>query len=58
MNKFVSLGAALASTASAAFHWGGCSPDTKPQPTFDLDRYAGVWYEIAKDKYIPFEIGS
>ena len=58
MYKFVSLSAAIASTASAAFHWGGCPADYKPQATFDVERYSGVWYEILVDKYIPFELFS
>ena len=58
MYKIVSLSAAIASTASAAFHWGGCPADYKPQATFEVERYAGVWYEILVDKYIIFEIFS
>ena len=58
MFRIVGLGAALASTASAYFHWHGCPKDYKPQATLDVDRYSGTWYEVAVDRQIPFEFFS
>merc|ERR1712127_12905 len=47
---------ALALTAAAGPHLGGCDKSYKPMATFDVNQYAGTWYEIVRDKYTPFEI--
>ena len=49
-NTFASaLGMAL--TVSAAPRLGGCPKDYSPMATFDVNRYAGEWFEISRDKY-------
>ena len=55
MNRIASV-AALALTASAAPKLGGCDKSYQPMATFDIEKYAGTWYEIVRDKYTPFEI--
>ena len=55
MNR-ISIAAALALTASAAPRIGGCPRKYQPMESFDVERYAGVWYEIVRDKYTPFEL--
>ena len=37
--------------------WGGC-PKPALQSNFDPTQYVGTWYEIARDKNIPFEYGD
>ena len=59
MNRITAAAAAaLALTASAAPRLGGCPKDYSPMETLDVNRYAGEWYEIVRDKYTPFEILS
>ena len=55
MNR-ISIAAALALSASAAPRLGPCPRKYSPMETFDVDRYAGEWYEIVRDKYTPFEL--
>ena len=57
MNRITAT-AALALSASAAPRLGRCPKDYSPMETFDVNRYAGEWYEISRDKYFPFEILS
>ena len=47
----------LALTVSAAPRWS-CPSDYSPMETFDLERYAGLWYSISRDWYTPFGIRS
>ena len=58
MFKISSIAAAMAMTASAAPRLGGCPKSYSPMETFDVSRYAGVWYEIVRDKWTPFEIAQ
>ena len=37
--------------------WGGC-PKPTLQSNFDVTQYVGTWYEIARDKSLPFEYGD
>ena len=47
---------ALALGVQAGPRRGGCPKDYSPMANFDVDRYAGLWYEIVRDKYTPFEL--
>ena len=57
MYKTIAFVSALFAGAEAGFSWGQC-PDFTVQQDFDVESYSGRWYEVAKDRYIPFEIGS
>eukprot|EP00354_Favella_ehrenbergii_P012119 CAMPEP_0170460476 /NCGR_PEP_ID=MMETSP0123-20130129/6814_1 /TAXON_ID=182087 /ORGANISM="Favella ehrenbergii, Strain Fehren 1" /LENGTH=211 /DNA_ID=CAMNT_0010725399 /DNA_START=19 /DNA_END=654 /DNA_ORIENTATION=+ len=57
MSRIASIAATLALTAEAGYRWDGCPTDFKPmEGPLDMDRYAGKWYEIARDKWYLFEI--
>mmetsp|Transcript_6245 Transcript_6245/g.7319 ORF Transcript_6245/g.7319 Transcript_6245/m.7319 type:complete len:200 (+) Transcript_6245:31-630(+) len=58
MSKLVSVAAGLAVTAEAALRFKGCPKDYAPMESFDVERYAGTWYEIVRDKWTPFEIAQ
>ena len=58
MNKFLATVALSASSALAGPHFRGCPKDFSPMETFDVERYAGTWYEVARDKFTWFEIFS
>ena len=36
----------------------GSCPAYEPIEGFDVKRYKGVWYEVQRDKSIPFETGD
>ena len=57
-NTFATALGFMALTASAAPRFGGCDKDYSPMATFDVNRYAGEWFEISRDKYTPFGIGT
>ena len=54
----LTLACTLALSAAAAPHFNACPKDFKPMETLDVNRYAGKWFEISKDKYTPFELAS
>ena len=56
MSKIAGVAAALAIGAEAAPRMYNCPTNYSPMPNFDMDRYMGQWYEIVRDKYIPFEL--
>ena len=56
MSKISIVAAALALSVHAAPRLHGCPKDYKPMESFDVERYMGLWYEIVRDKYIPFEL--
>ena len=47
----------FASQALAVKSFGRC-PSPSLQSGFDVSQYVGTWYEIARDKNIPFEYGD
>ena len=47
----------FATRSLAVKSWGGC-PSPTLQSSFDITQYVGTWYEIARDKNIPFEYGD
>ena len=53
----IAVSSLLALGAQAAPRFG-CPQDYKPMESFDIDRYAGKWYEVMRDKYTPFELGA
>mmetsp|Transcript_7126 Transcript_7126/g.9921 ORF Transcript_7126/g.9921 Transcript_7126/m.9921 type:complete len:210 (+) Transcript_7126:50-679(+) len=56
MNRIAPIAATLALSAEAAIRWTGCPTDYKPmEGALDMDRYAGKWYEIIRDKWYAFE---
>ena len=57
--KLATLGLFLSLLSSADARWslGRCSKPSL-QSSFDLSQYVGTWYEIARDKNIPFEYGD
>lgn len=55
MSRIASVASSLALTAFAAPRMGGCPKEYSPMKDFDISRYAGTWYEIARDKWTPFE---
>ncbi len=57
MNRFTSsilILQSLLAVALGRFIWGQC-PNIEVQEPFDIKRFAGVWHEAARDKWIPFE---
>lgn len=38
--------------------WGSCPTYTRQMDSFDLKRYTGKWYEIAREKHTPFQKGD
>ena len=47
----------MAGNAEAAYRMTGC-PSFTAMDTFEVQRYAGRWYEVARDAYIIFELFS
>ena len=50
--------ALFATAAEASYHWGGCPAFTYMGDEFEVAKYTGHWFEIIRDKYTFFEIGS
>ena len=48
----------FATAAQASFHMGGCPAFTDMGADFDITKYTGKWYEVARDKFTHFEILS
>eukprot|EP00806_Schmidingerella_arcuata_P002961 Macronucleus_3681.p1 GENE.Macronucleus_3681~~Macronucleus_3681.p1 ORF type:complete len:209 (+),score=81.59 Macronucleus_3681:1-627(+) len=55
MSRIASIAATLVLSAEAGYRWSGCPADYKPMEKLDMDRYAGKWYEIIRDKWYTFE---
>jgi apolipoprotein D and lipocalin family protein len=43
--------------ADATFSWGSC-PDVTLQSNFNVTRYTGTWYELLRNKDMPYEKGT
>ena len=56
MSKISCIAAALVLSVEAAPRLNGCSKNYEPMDSFDMERYMGLWYEITRDKYTPFEL--
>ena len=55
MNRSIQVSALLLTAGvQASLAWGSC-PKVASQETFEVERYGGLWYEIVRDKYMPFE---
>ena len=48
---------ALFNHVQAGWNWGWC-PDMSTKANFNVDQYAGKWYEQKRDKSILFEYGD
>ena len=48
---------ALLNQVQCGWNWGWC-PDMPTKASFDLNSYAGVWYEQKRDKSIRCEYGE
>ena len=57
MIKFLAILASLAAQTLAVKSFGRCPKPTLPSD-FDISQYVGTWYEIARDKTLPFEYGD
>ena len=53
----IGVASALALGVHAGPRWR-CPTDYEPMDSFDVNRYAGKWYEIVRDKFTPFELFS
>lgn len=58
MIKCVILFLACLAVVSCGFKWGGCPTYTRNMESFDITRYTGKWYEIAREKSTPFQKGD
>ena len=57
MMKIVSVAASFAAIAAAGPRWGEKTcPEFDSMANVDLERYAGTWYEIVRDRATPFEL--
>jgi len=52
LRSFFLIYLALLSFSLGKFSWGSCPSLSKVQD-FDLDRYSGQWFEIARDVSTP-----
>ena len=57
MIKYLAILASLAAQTLAVKSFGRC-PKPTLQSDFDISQYVGTWYEIARDKTLPFEYGD
>ena len=58
MNRTIQVSALLmAAGVHASYSWGAC-PVVASQATFEVERYTGKWFEVARDRAIPYEIGA
>ena len=57
---FKNVGSALlfATGAQASYHWGGCPSFTDMGDSFNKSNYMGRWYEVSRDMYMQFSIGT
>ena len=58
MKTFAIATIALTSFAEAKLGWGGCPPNLTYIEDFKPAQYAGKWYEIQRDKMMPYELGA
>ena len=56
MMKIVSVAASFAAIAAAGPRWGETCSAFYTMNNIDLERYAGTWYEIVRDRATPFEL--
>jgi apolipoprotein D and lipocalin family protein len=47
----------LTASVSATFSWGWC-PSRTPQAKFNAQAYMGTWYELVRNKDMPYELGN
>ena len=57
MFKALTLTIALVSSVSAKISTGSCANPSLVE-NYDVNRYAGIWFQIAKDLSSPFENGN
>ena len=56
--KYICVAIVLVSAVESGFQWGSCPSYTRKMNSFDLERYTGKWYEIAREKSTPFQKGD
>jgi apolipoprotein D and lipocalin family protein len=56
--KVLSLVIILAASINCDFQWGGCPSYKRDMESFDITKYVGKWFEIAREKTTPFQNGD
>ncbi len=56
--KLICIILALAAVARCDFQWGGCPSYKRNMENFDINKYTGKWFEIAREKTTPFQKGD
>jgi apolipoprotein D and lipocalin family protein len=56
--KVICLVVILAASVNCDFQWGGCPSYKRSMESFEIKKYEGKWFEIAREKSTPFQKGD